>query len=169
MVYHTRKKQPIGTSLELVAICTDELRKEFDAQSFTGLTFRNVIIKSRKPVNVAYWQFWSDRRMPPLLNRIVNEDGTDYDPSECNGCRVQDDFWPPLMRFPERKVRDMGQFDAALTLEAFGAGPHQPVNGPKWRGEWIYMLDPWLIVSRRFRDWCLKRKLKIEWIPVVLE
>jgi hypothetical protein len=155
--YHRLKKHPIGwTSQTLAALCTDELRQEFEAQSFTGLTFRKVFLNSRKPVHVAYWQLWADRLMPPLQSRLVNEDGTDFDPAKIKGCRVDDEFFPALLHFSKTQVHDMGTFDAALTREALGPGnrPYQ---------------DPQLIVSRRFRDWCLKRKLKIEWIPVVLE
>jgi hypothetical protein len=168
--YHRIKKPPIGRNLDSpTALCIDALKQEFAAQSFEGLAFRSVFINSRKPVQVAYWQLWADRQMPPLLNRIVDNDGVDFDPAECNGCRVDDECFPSLLRFPEAEVRKMEPFDAALTQEAFGAGPAQLTNRPRWRGEWLYMLDPYLIVSRRFRDWCLNRKLKIDWMPVILE
>ena len=135
-----------------LAICRDLLKKLMKAEGFAGLAFQHVeVSECRKPAE-PLWKLESDRQMPPVLNRLVNHMGETFDPAVHRDCWPDDDYEPFLLRFPEAAMRAMGDFDAALTHERYGIP-----------------LDPILIVSRRFRDWCERRKLKLDWYPVALE
>ena len=130
--------------------CAESLKIEMQTQKFVGLKFRPIEIvgKALTPL----WEPWSDKVMPAVLNRLVNSDGADFDSTQ-HRCCVPDDFYQPyLLRFPAAKVHELGNFDVAVTQNQFGI--------PR---------DNTLIVSRRFRDWCEQRGLKILWYPVVLE
>ena len=167
-------------------VCRDHLKREMEAECFVGLVFERVAIvkslpkKLRRPfsglISEYYapeeetagdepvWVMRSDREMPALLNRLVCEDGTDYEFAKALGCYVDDFYYPPLLRFPADQVRRMEPFDFAITKER----PHHK-RGPGFTGDPMKKYEPYVIVSRRFRHWCEKRKLKIEWWPVLLE
>jgi hypothetical protein len=162
----TVTQQPIGSNgTYFVSLCSDELRRELEEERFLGLSFREVLITG-KARRGPLWQLWSDRQMPPIRNRIIDEDGNDVDPKARRGRRIDDFYFPYLLKFRAEQVRAMEPFDAALTQERFGnsVGQYFPADG-------IYenKLDPILIVSRRFYQWCEGRKLKISWHPIVLE
>lgn len=86
--------------------------------------------------------------MPPVLNRLVDAYGKDYDPAVYSCCVPDDDYYAYLYGFPAEAVRRMEPFDCALTSDRFYVPP-----------------DHLLIVSRRFRQWCLKKKLPMVGIP----
>jgi len=143
----------IGSAFCLrLPVCRDSLKRQLEAEGFGGLTFQYVEISGcRKPAE-PLWKLESNRSMPPVLNRLVDAYGAPFDASRHRCCIPDDDYDPWLLRFPEAGVRAMGSFDAALTSDRFGIP-----------------LDHILIVSRRFRDWCNRRKLKLTWYPVALE
>lgn len=148
-------------------VCRDSLRKAMEAEKFAGLTFKPAEVIGKKAQDEALWVVTSDRKMPPLLNRTVHEDGTDYVPGTIMGCYVDDFYFPPLFRFSCEQVRKMEPLDVVVTTEH-----RYPKQGQYFTGDPMKLTlkyDPYIIVSRRFRLWCEKRKLKIEWWPVVLE
>ena len=158
-------RQLIGKAFPSMApVCKDFLKTEMESEGFNGLAFRSVNLPGTKALVEPVWAMSADREMPALLNRIVNDDGTDYEPNENRGCHVDDFYFPSLLRFPAVHVRAMEPFDAAITKER---------EHHKWHShftpEIVKRFEPFLIVSRRFRKWCDQRKLKIEWWPVVLE
>jgi hypothetical protein len=57
----------------------------------------------------------------------------------------------------------MPPFDIALTREKFG-----PKSAPTNPGAPDKLLDPELIVSRRFRTWCEQRGFKLNFDPIGL-
>ncbi len=165
-------KQQIGqVVLFEIPVCTDSFREEIQRELFIGPSFREVSPKTSQTLPQPYWQLWSDREMPPLLNRLVHmTDGSEFVPeNRIKGCAVDDFYFPPLLRFSAVEVHAMGPFDFALTRERFGSGDlivdyktKQPVFP-------LPVHVPYLIVSKRFREWCMKQKLRIDWYPVVLE
>ncbi|MEA3208135.1 MAG: hypothetical protein QOE70_1192 [Chthoniobacter sp.] len=135
-----------------------------EAEHFIGLVFRRVELIGENADDEPVWSMESDREMPPLLDRLVCEDGTDYESAKALGCYVDDFYFPPLLRFPAESVQAMLPVDFANTKEQ----PHHK-RGPDFPGDPMKKYEPYWIVSRRLRDWCIKRKLKIEYWPVVLE
>ena len=105
------------------------------------------------PAEQPVWLLWSERRLPPMKNRFVHEDGTEHLPGDTATRNVDDPFFPPLYRYDRSAVEALGAVDVLLTQEAFG---------------WTYTV-PMLIVSQRFRQWCRKQKLRCEWVPIALE
>ena len=159
------KRQPFGRTCSWSKpVCRDSFGRAMAVESFAGLVFQPVEIIGQKAGDEAIWALSSDREMPTLLNQFVCEDGTDYDRSKALGCYVDDFHYPPILRFPAKQVRLMEPFDVAITKER----PHHK-QGPGFTGDVMKRFDPYFIVSRHFREWCLKQKLKIEWWPVVLE
>ncbi len=154
-----RVPQPSITGLEIggvgglrLPVVRESLKHQMEAESFEGLTFQHVEISECGKPAEPLWKLESNRSMPRVLNRLVDAYGGEFDPSKHGCCVPDDDYHPWLLRFPEVAVRAMGSFDAALTSDRFGIP-----------------LDHILIVSRPFRDWCNRRKLKLTWYPVALE
>ncbi len=134
-------------------ICTDALKREMEETGFVGAVFHRVETPSRSGAGASFWEIGSDRQMPPVLNALVNYMGEPFDASRHRDCWVDDFYSPPVLRFRAAEVREMGPFDTALTRDGFG-NPREPKT----------------VFSRRFREWCVARKLKnLEWIPVALE
>lgn len=166
--------EPIGNIVgDRVVVCTEGLRRGLDKAAFVGLQFRPVEIADPAssqaeaegpPLSEALWQLWSEREMPAVLNPVVNVNGYPNLADGRNGCVIDDLYYPWLFRFPRAEVRDVEPFDVAFTRERFG--PKTAANNP---GAPDKLLDPQLIVSRRFRTWCVKRGLKLVFYPVVLE
>ena len=155
--YGTYKGKPIGIVESCWnPICSVDYRATLDAQNFKGLSFRPVQIKSLKPQPLVLWQVWSSVLMPPVLDRVVGLDGEPFDPATSKCCAIDDLYFPDLYRFPKEQIRALEPFDIAVTTEWWGGGPP-------------YVREPALIVSRRFRDWFIKQKIKAEWWPVALE
>lgn len=158
-------RQPIGRPSPWgVPLCKDHLKQKMEVEHFVGLVFERVELTGENADDEPVWIMGSDREMPALLNRLVCEDGTDYEFDKALGCYVDDFYYPPLLRFPAQAVREMEPFDFAVTKER----PHH-LRGPGFTGDPMKKYEPYVIVSRRFRAWCLNQKLKIEWWPVVLE
>lgn len=162
----TLNKRVIGNSWRLHPLCSDGLRQELAASKFAGLSFREVLVRGGKATKPCLWELWSDRWMPPLLNRIIDKDGNDYAASARRGSFIDDFYWPAMLRFSCSAVRLLEPFDVALTQESFGDAPG-PYLDPKCN--WKNLHDPYLIVSRRFREWCEERELDLHWTPVFLE
>ncbi|QIF05140.1 hypothetical protein [Roseimicrobium sp. ORNL1] len=161
------KKQPVGSIGTTPAMgCTDTFRKELEKAGFKGLGFREIVSKDGKPLPEPYWQLLPDTHMPALLNRIVGEDGNDYQPERVRetGCFIDDFYFPELLRFPANEVQAMGGFDFAATSKRFGGAP-----GRFYTGTENFLVKPRIIVSKAFREWSLGRKLKLEFYPVILE
>jgi hypothetical protein len=158
-------RQPIGRPSPWgVPVCKDHLKREMEAEHFIGLILERIHLVGERADDEAVWSMTSDREMPALLNRLVCQDGTDYEFSKALGCYVDDFHYPPLLRFPASAVHGMEPFDFAITRER----PHH-LRGPDFPGDPWKKYEPYVIVSRPFHHWCVKHKLKIEWWPVVLE
>lgn len=152
--FSSYRGKPIGiTQNYWNSICSVEYRKELEAQSFKGLTFRQVKIKSRKPEKLVLWQAWSSITLPPVLNKVVGLEGEPFDLAKSKVCSVDDIYFPPHYRFPAAKLEP---FDIALTTE-------------HWGGGFVHAREPAIIVSRRFREWFMTQKVPVEWWPVALE
>ncbi len=80
-------RQPIGRPSPWgVPVCKDSLKRELEAERFAGLAFQRVDVIGERPGDDPVWIMGSDREMPPLLNRLVCEDGSEYEFSKALGC-----------------------------------------------------------------------------------
>jgi hypothetical protein len=139
-----------------VPYCTGELKQMMEREDFSHLEFRPAKLEGTRPPADGIWQMWSDLKMPPMLNRITDNEGADYKPDANKGCTIDDWYHPFQYRYQKAEIEQLGDFDVALTRESFGNYPDKR-NTPK------------MIVSKRFRKWCDAEKLKIQWTPIALE
>ncbi len=135
--------------------CTDKLKNEISSQDFNGLSYRPIIVDGKLPPMEQLWEVWSDVKLPPMENRLIDEKGEDFHPTESKSCVLEDLCFPPQLCFKEESVKVLGNVDVAVTHEHLGWGPR-------------HTREPFLIVSQRFRRWCESRKLKTDWWPVTL-
>lgn len=138
--------------LSTALACQEEIKAGLEAMAFFGLKFLPVHIDPPKRTSASVWEMTSEITMPPVLNRLINQDGGDFDSSTDKGCWPDDFYFPQLLHFPAAAVRALGDFDFALTSDQLGIPRHH-----------------YVIASRRVRDWCMKKKLKLAWDPVILD
>lgn len=138
------------------AFCTGALKQQMEAEGFSGLQFRAMMLRGSKPPTDGIWQLWSDVTMPAMLNRLVDGKGGDYIPEANNGCTIDDLYIPFQFRYRKAELQQLQSFDIALTREHLGFY-RKARNQPK------------LIVSKRFRKWCDAQKLQILWKPIAME
>jgi hypothetical protein len=132
--------------------CLDRMKQEMEKENFVGLKFLPTeIVGARKPKE-PIWQIASDRTMPPLLNRLVELPDREFSTSPLPRMVPDDDYYPWLLRFSKSAVERLGEFDIAHLPHGLSVS-----------------IAPEPFVSRRFREWCLARKLKINFHPVALE
>jgi hypothetical protein len=98
-----------------------------------------------------------------MSGKLIDGAGRPFDGDFLKGCFIDDGFYTP--QEPHYKASEMANaepFDLASTYEQFGNAPIQsnPDAGP---GERM------LIASKRFYEFCVKNKLKMDWIPVRLD
>lgn len=168
-------RQPIGMNGRNLAVvlCTQSTRQRLEAAEFANLAFKPVKVVGRKPPEEDLWQLDGERAMPPVLNELVSPSGGppgddmpgywdgkvfvgDRAKLQDVGCFTADLFCPPVLRFPRADVeRDTGGFDVAPTSERWYDGPKNARH-------------PHLICSRRFREFCMEQRWKLEWWPVEL-
>jgi hypothetical protein len=74
-----------------------------------------------------------------------------------NGCHLREGLYShPELHYRKQDLRVVEPFDAALTFEPFG-NKGVPLD---WRR---------LVVSRRFREFCLKYGWETDWVPVRID
>lgn len=146
--------QAIGRSLGGFNILFKESIKELIFnQDFQNLVLKPVRVKGKLPPKELLWEVWSEKSLPSVLNPLVNELGEEPDES-AHGCWVNDLYFPPVLKFNKAEVEaELGEFDVAITKE-------------RWYGGVWQRRSPYIIVSRRFREWCVKNKFKMIWVPV---
>jgi hypothetical protein len=146
--------QVIGRSLGGFNILFKESIKELIFnQDFQNLVLKPVRVKGKLPPKELLWEVWSEKSLPSVLNPLVNELGEEPDES-AHGCWVNDLYFPPVLKFNKAQVEaELGEFDVAITKE-------------RWHGGVWQRRSPYVIVSRRFREWCLMNKFKMTWVPV---
>ncbi len=130
--------------------CSDKMRQLMEAESFAGLTFDPVQIIGKCKISTPIWQLTSDIVLPPVLTGAVNEQGQPHDfKPGFYGC-VNDIFWWQVLLYPENLFSLVPAFDVARTTEAWFIKryPHR---------------QPTLVFSQRFRQFCLKHKIPMEW------
>jgi len=153
----TMYKQKLGSGNQLELFCIDELKTKFQSGGFSGLQFREVMFERKSTIHPdPIWQLWAEKPLPPMLNRKADLTGAffDIDPDGIEGFYIDDLFIFPSIRYPKALLTELQGIDVVRTCEHF---LHRRARLGR---------TPRIIVSRRFREWCMKEKLRITWIPV---
>lgn len=134
-------------------VCKETVKQLMIAESFTNLLFKPVRVAGKTPPKELLWEVWSEKTLPPVLNPLANERGEKPDVGK-GGCWVNDLYFPPVLKYNKLEVEnELGEFDIAITNERWHWGVWQ-------------RRSPYIIVSRRFREWCIINKFKMTWVPV---
>lgn len=152
------KKQSVGAGNNFTeTFCTNEIREVLTTENFKGLAFREVIIqRSRKKDAPPVWQIWSQDEMPLMKSKKSDSKGRiiELDDDDCRGCYVDDLFIPGLVRYDKSLLTELQGIDVIRSVEHFGGGVKRSKR------------TPLLFGSKRFREWCTKKKLPFSWVPV---
>ena len=154
----TIKSQPIGNTYGgKTVVCTNQMRLYLEAQKFKKLSFLPVAVDGKIPPKEALWQIYSEVILPPVAQPIVDQNGLSFvRPDLHDGCFIDDFYVPQILKYKKSEVIKAGVFDVAMTCEKWGPGPER-------------VRYPYLVCSRKFRDWCLSQNLKLDWVPLEME
>lgn len=149
-------------------VVPDRVRKILEAEEIRHITFLPTLLAPGWPSKFdrfitweemheePWWEVQSDIRLPPVSPRcrLVDVTGAPYDPNgPFKGLYVEEgNYENPEMHYRASGLAKLPPFDIALTHENFGAGNRDEIGT--------------LIVSQRFRQVCLKHKLKVGFWPV---
>lgn len=109
-----------------------------------------------------WWELTSELILPPLSPSVDLRDADGQPLSRgsnnfSNGCHLREGLYShPELHYRKQDLQAVEPFDAALTYEPFGT-KGVPLD---WRR---------LVVSRRFRDFCLEHGWKADWVPVRID
>jgi len=155
-----RKPLPLIGYMEDVSgvICTDATRAELEHEGFPGLDFLPITVNNdpRYPDGV-FWRIWANHTMPKVSMPLCDLDGKPVKEDYSTGCLSDEIIGFPYQTILKYKTADLAAMsgtDFALTAEKWGT--------PKDRDR-----REILVVSQRFRQWCLKQKVEAKWTPVI--
>jgi hypothetical protein len=153
------KKQSIGGGVLFELLVSGDLKIEMERQDFMNMEFREVVITGRrsKGNERSIWQVWSRAFMPAMINTIVDEDGSAAGEVCKSGWYFNDIFFPTIVWYRRSELASLPLFDVAMTREYMGTGSLR-----RYR-------QPYVICSKKFREWCLVMKLSLDFYPVSLE
>ncbi|GAA5494488.1 hypothetical protein Rhal01_00649 [Rubritalea halochordaticola] len=145
-------------------LCSEILWRDMAAEGFKGLTGQEVMFAGKNPKFAEVRMLGSDIVLPPLQNELR---GYEYEVLEgyrkTGTVEISDVFFPPLLQYKRSELEEVGEFDVAITYERLGSVP------PSYQGDVDRLRFPGIICSRRFKDWCISKKLKVMLVPVSLE
>lgn len=105
-----------------------------------------------------YLELSSDHLMPPLSksNTLIHEDKTPFSGDFSLGCiHIEGNFTPSEFHYDTFSVRDLKKYDLRRTYEMFSFVAGTPLER-----------DRRLVVSQRFRQFCVAENLPMGWLPV---
>jgi len=164
----------MGCVLFEAAVVSDKLRQAMEKEGFIGVAFRPLnLIPASESMDVRnskgdvrrvtpqdqdhlekegkYWELTSSTILAPIEpSRLLGRDEKPFAGDYSRGVWLKDDYPPPELRYRESALRKVEPFDLALTFE----------NIPEER---------WPVVSQRFRQFCVREKLKTDWFPVRID
>lgn len=163
----------MGCVLFKAAVVSDKLRQTIEKEGFIGVAFRPLkLIPASEVMDIRnskgdvrrvtrqdqdhlekeghFWELTSSIILPPIEPaRLLNRDSQQFAGDYSRGVWLKDDFPPPELYYRESALSKVEPFDFALTFE------HIPE-------------ERWPVVSQRFRQFCIREKLKTDWLPVRL-
>ncbi|HEV2208116.1 MAG TPA: hypothetical protein VG167_05035 [Verrucomicrobiae bacterium] len=129
-------------------VVSSEVRKILESEHLAGLQFGEVLVRarSRTPSVGFFWELRSEVVLPKMLNSIPYPET----PFPSYGI-VDPPFHTVEPHYRAGDLKSLGRFDAARTFE--------PLGGPY----------PYLIVSQRLYQHCLRSKIRLRVRPVRIE
>ncbi|MBI3919824.1 MAG: hypothetical protein HY318_00295 [Armatimonadetes bacterium] len=158
---HAKRIKPkveIGCGLvKSYIIVADSIRKLFEDSDLLHVSFRDVDIVGRgaEQYQSAYWQLWGDYVLPRVSATctLTNHLGEPFDYDRDLFCHLKEGLYHTAeVHFAESALTATPPFDLALTYETFGG-----------------VDDHQLIASKRFYQFCIAHKLKLDWVPVRID
>lgn len=164
----------MGCVLFEAAVVSDKLRQTIEKEGFIGVAFRPLnLIPASEVMDIRnskgdvrrvtpqdqehlekkgqFWELTSSLILPPIEpTRLLSRDEKPFAGDYSKGVWLKDDYAPPELHYRERALRKVEPFDFGLTFE----------NIPEER---------WPVVSQRFRQFCIREKLKTDWFPVRID
>ena len=136
-------------------ICTAAARAELEQEGFPGLDFLPITVDAPQYPDGVFWRLWANRIMPKVSMPLCDQEGNSVKDDYSTGC-MRDEITvnQKTLKYKATDLALMSGTDFALTAERWG--------GPKDRDR-----REMLLVSQRFRQWCLKKGVKAEWTPVI--
>ncbi|HEY3332324.1 MAG TPA: hypothetical protein VGK19_20005 [Capsulimonadaceae bacterium] len=141
-------------------VVSASFKNHLESRGLTRILFRETVYETRQkvPNPAPYFQLASDLVLPPMAKsvKLVNNDGQPFGGDYENGCHI----FQPFVRerephYSKESFNGLPDFDVAFTAERFGNFE-----------ETCCQLT---IVSSRFRDICMERKLPMNWLPVHID
>ena len=137
-----------------VQICSAAVRAEMEQEGFIGLDFLPILVHDPHYKQDDFWRVWASRTMPCTAMPLSDDKGNPVQEDYSTGCYIDEQVEEFVLGYRSSDLEAMSGTDFALTAEKWG-----PLAS-RFRREH-------LLVSQRFRQWCLKKKIKVDWIPVI--
>jgi|GEM_PF-1939145 len=160
----------IGTAYPWI-IVSEKLRQMFERAELQRLLFKNVVIQNRTETKKGYfkdhWELTSDLILPPMSAKLLDGDGRPFAGDLQKGCFIDDGlYYPQEPRYKASLLPAVEPFDLGLTYERFGCGlPKTAIPPPPD----IVAGERMLIASKKFYEFCVEQKLKMDWVPVRID
>jgi hypothetical protein len=133
-------------------VVSDSLRLEMIQAGLVGLRFVEVV-PTDQSTGKKLWELKSSIILAPMpQERVIRHESSPEDNVHVAGIR-DGDYFPAEMHYAEDALRKVEPFDVAETYEIF--------CGPGWKEDGHG--ERHLVVSQRFRQFCLAHNLKLSW------
>lgn len=149
------RKIPFIGYLGHTQVCTNAAREELEKENFGGLVFLPVLVHDPRYRQGDFWRLWANRSMPKVAMSLCDAAGDPVKEDYSTGCYPEEIILnQKILKYRTADLAAMRGTDFALTAE-------------KWDTAKARFEREWLVVSQRFRQWCLKKNVKAEWTPVI--
>jgi len=150
-----RRRLPLIGHVGCAQVCTNAVREELEREGFGGLDFLPVLVHDPRYRQGDFWRIWANRSMPKVSMPLCDAEGNPVKVDYSTGCYPDEIILNQrILKYRAVDLAAMSGTDFALTAEKWGS--------PKARIE-----REVLVVSQRFRQWCLKKNVQAKWTPVI--
>lgn len=149
------RKLPLIGYLGGMELCTSAARMELEKEGFAGLSFLPIAMHDSRYREDDFWQLWANRTMPKVTMPLCDLAGDPVKEDYSTGCMPEEiGVIQRVLKYRAADLDAMSGTDFAVTAEKWGS-PKSRVRREE------------LLVSQRVRQWCLKKRVKVEWTPVI--
>ena len=140
--------------------CKGILKDRLESAAFAGLEFRETVALDhhRSSDDESVWQIWSSTVMPKMNGTFIDYHGKTIEDESIrvNGCCINDFFIPERIVYPPRALDEIKGIECVRSFEQVGSRPSKVER------------VPFIIVSKKFMDWCVDFGLEACWFPISL-